>query len=119
MGEHIFSLIPGDRLEMKGPFRRFRGLHNQFEHVGMVAEGSGLAPFYKYLMAMLKHPRDKQQFSLVYQSKSPEDVMMGHELTDLAWKHNRKFFLYNTVLDSGGYDCPTLGLGPINKDILK
>jgi cytochrome-b5 reductase len=45
MSSHIHSLNPGDTLDMKGPIKKFPYVPNEFNHVGMVAGGTGFLSF--------------------------------------------------------------------------
>ena len=44
MSKHIDSLKPGDTLDFKGPILKTAYKPNQYEHIGMVAGGTGITP---------------------------------------------------------------------------
>lgn len=41
MSSHIFKLIPGQTLEMKGPIPKFPYTPNEFSRIGLIAGGTG------------------------------------------------------------------------------
>lgn len=60
---------------------------NKWKRVGMVAGGTGITPMYQVLLASFADPSDKTTFSLIYGSRSSDDIILKKELDELAQKH--------------------------------
>lgn len=116
MGSHIFQLRNGEELLIKGPFMKFDYTPNMWTHVGMLCGGTGIAPMYQVIRAILDNPKDKTNVSLVYANNARRDILLANELTELQ-KVYTNFNLYLTLLD-----VPKRwlgGIGYINKDIVQ
>jgi nitrate reductase (NAD(P)H) len=94
MTQHIESLKVGDTLKMKGPaghviyHGRGRIAINakpmQIKRISMVAGGTGITPMYQLARAICKDPGDSTQLSLLYANRSTQDILLRHELDELA-----------------------------------
>lgn len=89
VSNHIHSLETGDYIEVKGPFAKYQSKINYHEQIGMIAGGTGITPIYQVLIKMLKDPRNKTNFSLVYANNRPCDILLIKELQDLQRRHSR------------------------------
>ena len=47
MTNHVHNLKPGQTISIKGPIPKFPYKANEFEHIGMVAGGSGITPMWQ------------------------------------------------------------------------
>jgi NAD(P)H-flavin reductase len=84
----------GDTLKMKGPaghviyHGRGRLAINakpmQIKQISMVAGGTGITPMYQLARAICKDPGDSTQVSLLYANRSTQDILLRHELDELA-----------------------------------
>ncbi len=76
-------LVPGDKLEVRGPVGGYFVWNaNQVDPVLLVAGGSGIVP----LMAMIRHrcaAGSLAPFHLLYSSRSAEDIIYAQELDRL------------------------------------
>ena len=100
MAGHIFSLKPGDELEVKGPIIKQRYVPNKYKHIGMIAGGTGITPMYQVAQEVLKNPDDKTEIDLIYGNKTEDDILLRKELDALAKKHPN--FRVHYTLDSPG-----------------
>jgi cytochrome-b5 reductase len=100
MGGHIFSLKPGDFLDVKGPILKIQYEPNKYKHLGMIAGGTGITPMYQVIQEVLKNPDDRTEVDLIYANKSPQDILLRKELDALARKHNN-FRVHYTVDQAG------------------
>lgn len=100
MAGHIFSLKPGDTLEVKGPILKQKYVPNKFKHIGMIAGGTGITPMYQIIQEVLKNPADKTEIDLIYANRSANDILLRKELSSLAQDH-RNFRVHFTVDEAG------------------
>lgn len=116
MTQHINSLSPGDYLEIKGPILKLPYAPNMKRHIGMVAGGTGIAPMFQVLEAILNNPDDYTQVSLVFANTSPSDILLQDKLDSLSAAHpNFKVFY---VVDKGDEGWKG-GEGYVTSDMLK
>lgn len=116
MGNHVFSMRPGEELLLKGPFEKFPYKPNQWTHIGMVAGGTGITPMYQVIQHVIGNPKDKTKLSLVYGNNARRDILLANELCELQ-KTYTNFQLYVTLLE-----VPERwlgGVGFINKHMLQ
>ncbi|KAF5220800.1 putative NADH-cytochrome b5 reductase [Trypanosoma cruzi] len=98
MSALLFQLQPGEELLVKGPFEKFTYKPNMWKHVGMLAGGTGIAPMYQLLQAILMNAKDRTHVSLVYANNQRRDILLANELTTLNKTYNN-FNLYLTLLE--------------------
>lgn len=116
MGNHVFSLRPGEELLIKGPFQKFAYKPNQWKHIGMIAGGTGITPMYQVITAVLENPKDKTELSLLYGNNARRDIILANELCELQ-KTYKNFHLYISLLE-----VPKRwlgGVGYINSHMMK
>ncbi|KAB5594574.1 Methylcrotonoyl-CoA carboxylase subunit alpha [Ceratobasidium theobromae] len=114
---YIHSLKPGDKVAVKGPISKRPWNNNEFEHVVMIAGGSGITPMYQILRHALSQPEDKTNFKLLFGNVTPADVLLKEEFDQLRSKHGDRFEVVY-VVDKGDKDW-TGPTGFITKDLLK
>lgn len=44
MSTHIHNMKPGETLDIKGPIKKYEYKANEFNHIGMLAGGTGTSP---------------------------------------------------------------------------
>lgn len=105
---------------MKGPFVKFAYEPNAHAAIGMVAGGTGIAPMFQVLRAILANPRDRTEVRLVYASRSPDDIIMKAELDALALVHPQFKVLYTVDKAEGAAGAPAWPgpVGIVNKELL-
>jgi cytochrome-b5 reductase len=104
-------------LDFKGPFAKIEYKPNQWEHVAMIAGGTGITPMWQVIDKALSDPVDKTKLTLVFANVSPDDILLKPELDALAKANPDRFKLYYTV-DKG--DKQWKGLtGYVNEKMLK
>lgn len=88
---HLFSLQPGDEVEMKGPHGMFV-FKTPISNSMLVATGTGIAPFLPMLQYIL--PRDKEhEFVLVFGVRYDHSVLYQAEFEELARQHSNFKFI--------------------------
>eukprot|EP00997_Jenningsia_sp_PLL12_P004156 NODE_1825_length_1057_cov_207.468254_g1487_i0.p2 GENE.NODE_1825_length_1057_cov_207.468254_g1487_i0~~NODE_1825_length_1057_cov_207.468254_g1487_i0.p2 ORF type:complete len:281 (-),score=73.49 NODE_1825_length_1057_cov_207.468254_g1487_i0:156-998(-) len=116
MSEHIHGLKTGETLEVKGPWMHRKYVPNEFEHIGMIAGGTGVTPMYQIIQEVTSNKNDKTKIDLIFGNLSPEDILLKPELDRLSKEHPN-FRVHYTV------DRPTTqwqgDIGHINQDLIK
>lgn len=84
MTQHLKTLKPGDELRMKGPNPKFPYKPNQFEHVALVAGGSGVTPMWQLAHAIMENPKDNTKVTILYANKKEEDILLREKFDQLA-----------------------------------
>ena len=82
---------------MKGTIVKFKYEANTYEHVGMVAGGSGITPMLQVADAMLDNPEDRTKISLVFANETEADIIMKKEIDALAGKYPGRFSVHYVV----------------------
>lgn len=91
MSTFLTNLQPGHVLRFNGPVGKFI-LEDSMEKVVFIAGGSGISPF----RGMLKYIIDKKlpmRATLVFGSRSPQDIILRNELEEFNKAQNVKVFL--------------------------
>lgn len=94
----LFSKIPGDMLEMKGPFGIFHYDMDDTRIPIFIAGGTGIAP----LLSMLRYyltipPTSSEAFYLFYGIRKEDDEVFKEELAELTLQHER----FNEIIAVG------------------
>jgi cytochrome-b5 reductase len=126
MSNFLFNAKVGQRVDVRGPVGRFKYVPNTHAHIGLIAGGTGLTPCLQLIRNVLECPEyadDRTSFTLFFQNRYEEDVLMYEELLALAKQHPLRFellfFLSNTDANSTTYGlAPNELRGPINKTLL-
>ncbi|CAI5500222.1 unnamed protein product [Closterium sp. Naga37s-1] len=118
MSQHMFSLKPGDVLEMKGPIPKLPYQPYMKRSIGMVAGGTGITPMLQVIDAILSNPNDHTQVALVFANTSPADILLADQLRALAASHpNFKVYLMVDRAEAGA--AWKGGEGFITADVLR
>ncbi|KAI1792041.1 cytochrome-b5 reductase [Ganoderma leucocontextum] len=117
MSKYIHHLNIGDKLAIKGPIPKFEYKINQFDQVGMIAGGSGIAPMYQILDYALKDPSNNTRFTLLFANVSDKDILLKEEFDALQKKYPKTFNVIYTV-DKAEADWKGL-TGYVNKELVE
>lgn len=94
ISRHVESKKIGEHIEVRGPKGFFTYTPNMVESFGMVAGGTGIAPMYQVLTAILNNPQDKTKIYLVYANVAENDILLRAELEQLKTEHPDQFFVH-------------------------
>lgn len=94
ISRYVESKKIGETIDVRGPKGFFTYTPNMVESFGMVAGGTGIAPMYQVLTAILDNPDDKTKVHLVYANVSDNDILLRAELEDLKKKHPEQFSIH-------------------------
>jgi cytochrome-b5 reductase len=117
MSTHLHDMVPGQRLDIKGPLPKYPWAENKHAHVGLIAGGTGITPMFQLCRAIFNNPNDKTKVTLVFGNVSEEDVLLKNELAHLENTFPNRFRAFY-VLDNPPKEW-TGAKGYINKDLLK
>jgi len=117
MSTHLHDLVPGQRLDVKGPIPKYPWSPNKHEHVVMIAGGTGITPMWQVANAIFKNPEDKTKVTLVFGNVTEEDILLKNELAALENKYPGRFRAFY-VLDNPPKDWNG-GKGFVTKELLK
>jgi len=119
------NLKVGDKLTMTGPVFKVTYLgHGKFnfkdteynvKEVGLIGGGTGIAPMYQLVRAVLDDPTDKTKVFLLVANKSEEDILLKDELKEAA-KDPRIKITYTVDTGSSSWKGYT---GYITKEMLE
>lgn len=102
-GAFLCGLEPGETAPMKvkpaslsliggGPLQT-----NRWTHMGLVACGTGIAPFIQIIRQLLEDPSDTTEISLVFANRTEEDILLHVQLESWTWLHGKRFRCFNIL----------------------
>ena len=89
MSSYIFSLKPGDKVTISGPFGEFFAKDTQNEMV-FIGGGAGMAPMRSHIFDLLKRVDSKRKISFWYGARSKREMFYVEDFDGLA-KQNDNF----------------------------
>ncbi|WP_168016736.1 NADH:ubiquinone reductase (Na(+)-transporting) subunit F [Halomonas salinarum] len=89
MSTYVFSLKPGDKVQVMGPFGEFFAKDTDAEMV-FVGGGAGMAPMRSHIFDQLKRLNSKRKISFWYGARSWRETFYNEEFDQLA-EENENF----------------------------
>jgi Na+-transporting NADH:ubiquinone oxidoreductase subunit F len=86
MSSYIWSLKPGDKVTISGPFGEFFAKDTDAEMV-FVGGGAGMAPMRSHIFDQLKRLNSKRKITFWYGARSLREVFYADEFDQLAAEH--------------------------------
>ena len=117
MSEHMHSMTPGQRLDIKGPIPKYQITENKHKQIVMIAGGTGVTPMWQVARAIFKNPNDKTKVTLIAGNVTENDILLKKEWDELENTFPQRFRAFYT-LDSPPKEW-TQGKGFITKELLK
>ena len=106
----LARMEPGDQATFAGPLAsRFEYHRGAARHLGLIAAGTGITPMWQIIQAALDDPEDQTRLSLVYASRSPEQIMLREELDRAALAHPDRLQVRYIVSSAGSTDGDVVG----------
>jgi cytochrome-b5 reductase len=102
---YLHSLKVGASVDIRGPVGRYKYKKNSYEHVGLIAGGSGLTPCLQIVRCILEsedYQDDTTRFTLLFQNRTEEDVLLRKELETLQKAHKGRLEVYFHVTNVAG-----------------
>lgn len=94
ISKHVDSKKVGEYVEIRGPKGFFTYTPNMVKSFGMIAGGTGIAPMYQIITAILRNPADKTKISLIYANVTESDILLKSELDKWAEEHPDNFSVH-------------------------
>ncbi|KAI9138842.1 hypothetical protein BKA69DRAFT_1089583 [Paraphysoderma sedebokerense] len=118
----MHRLKVGDKIEIRGPLTTWP-FDDKFKQIGMIAGGTGIAPFYQLIQYVLSsESKVDVKLSLIYANKSYDDILLKKELDDLSETYPDRFKVYYTVEQSPENEKDWVkenGVGFVQKDMIQ
>lgn len=103
MTQHLKGLKVGDEIRMKGPIPKHKYKANEFEHIGLVAGGSGITPMWQLMQTISSDSQDKTKVTLLFANKTEGDILLRDQLEALK-KDSRFNVVYFLDNKPSGFD---------------
>ena len=87
----------GDTLDFKGPILKRAYKANEYEHIGMVAGGTGITPMLQVIDEILENPADKTKVSLLFANVSVNDILLKEQLDKRETLHPDQLKIHYVV----------------------
>jgi len=87
MSSYIFSLRPGDRVTISGPYGEFFAKKTDAEMV-FIGGGAGMAPMRSHIFDQLKRLHSHRKISFWYGARSRREMFYVEEFDTLAREHD-------------------------------
>jgi Na+-transporting NADH:ubiquinone oxidoreductase subunit F len=87
MSSYIFSLKPGDKVTISGPYGEFFAKDTDAEMV-FIGGGAGMAPMRSHIFDQLKRLNSKRKMSFWYGARSLRESYYNEEFDELARTHD-------------------------------
>ncbi|MGC9364033.1 MAG: NADH:ubiquinone reductase (Na(+)-transporting) subunit F [Fidelibacterota bacterium] len=87
MSSYIFSLKPGDKVTISGPYGEFFAKETDNEMV-FIGGGAGMAPLRSHIFDQLKRLKSRRTISFWYGARSLREVFYAEEFDKLAKEHD-------------------------------
>ncbi|KAI3403521.1 CBR1 [Candida oxycetoniae] len=91
ISKHVAEKEVGHFVEIRGPKGFFTYAPNMKKSLGMIAGGTGIAPMYQIITAIMKNPDDKTKVHLLYANVTDSDILLKDELETYAKEHPDRF----------------------------
>ena len=117
MSTHMHDMVPGQRLDVKGPLPKYAWAANKHDHIGLIAGGTGITPMFQLCRAIFNNPDDRTKVTLVFGNVTEDDILLKRELARLENTYPQRFRAFY-VLDQPPREW-TGAKGYIGKDLLK
>lgn len=78
----------GDSIPWRGPFGNFVYRENTYKRIVMLAAGTGIAPMYQIIKAVVENEDDETILKLYYASKTFSDILLREELAEFCQNWN-------------------------------
>ncbi|KAF2272083.1 ferredoxin reductase-like protein [Westerdykella ornata] len=117
MSEHLHNMAAGQRLDVKGPIKKYQWSPNKHEHIALIAGGTGITPMWQLANAIFKNPEDKTKVTLVFGNLTHDDILLKEEWARLENTYPQRFRAFY-VLDNPPEGWAG-GQGLVTKELLK
>nr|CCC91395.1 putative NADH-cytochrome b5 reductase [Trypanosoma congolense IL3000] len=103
MGSHLHNMKVGNSIDVQGPWRTMDIKPGQYEHVGMLAGGTGVTPMYQVAQNFLAKPSNTTKFSLVCCNRSKHDMLLVDRIGRLVKENPGRFDVSHILVSAPWY----------------
>lgn len=94
ISKHVDAKKVGETVNFRGPKGFFTYTPNMVKSFGMIAGGTGIAPMYQIISAILRNPDDHTKVFLLYANVAENDILLRAELDKWADEHADQFKIH-------------------------
>lgn len=116
IGECFFALEQGDEVDIKGPWVQTTARLQRYKTIGMIAQGTGIAPMYQVAQFILSRPKNQTEIQLLYSNREKADVLLGTNLNEMQ-RNYPNFSVYFTL--SKATSSWMGGIGEVSKEMIR
>lgn len=88
-GTYLHQMLPGERLEFKGPFSKFPVEPGQYKKIGMICAGSGITPMFQIIQHLTGHEDNPTHVNCIYANDGPGDILLHDKINHLQRCYDR------------------------------
>lgn len=98
VSQYLHDLKPGQETLWRGPYGSYDICSNKFSRIIMIAQGTGVAPFFSIIENILNDEDDMTKLVLNYCCKNKESILLRDELYSWTeyWNFTYRIFLSNS-----------------------
>lgn len=97
ISRHVAEKQVGDFVEIRGPKGFFTYTPNMKKSLGLIAGGTGIAPMYQIITAIMNNPQDKTKVHLLYANVTENDILLRDELEQYAKEHPDRLKIHHVL----------------------
>nr|XP_019965084.1 PREDICTED: NADH-cytochrome b5 reductase 2-like [Paralichthys olivaceus] len=113
MSQQLDNMAVGDRMDFRGPSgllvykgngqfsirpdKKSEPKVRKFQHVGMIAGGTGITPMLQLIRRIAADPTDDTRCSLIFANQTEKDILLREELEEVKKNHPDKVQLWFTL----------------------
>lgn len=91
MGNYLLNLPLDSSVQIRGPSGHFKNYHRFLcDNMAMIAGGTGITPMYQLLRHICMNDADETRITLVYATRSEDDILLREEIDSLAARYPTK-----------------------------
>ncbi|XP_063621764.1 NADH-cytochrome b5 reductase-like [Cydia splendana] len=98
VSSYLCNMTPGQETLWRGPYGSFEFVPNKYERIIMIAQGTGIAPFFSIIQDVLTNEDDYTKIVLYFCCSSPETIILRNELYSFKsyWNFQYNVFINNS-----------------------
>lgn len=98
VSNYLYQLNIGELTVWRGPYSIYEVAPNKYARIVMVAQGTGIAPFFSIISSILDDENDMTKIILFFSCHSQSSILFRNELYSFKsfWNFNYKVFVIDT-----------------------
>lgn len=94
VSNYLCNLKPGSLTLWRGPYGDYEIVQNKFSRIIMIAQGTGIAPFFSIIDYILQNEDDMTKIILVYCCQNIDTIIFREELYTFKAYWNFEYYIY-------------------------